>query len=152
QPTTETPAGLIGYNPTDNFYRRYTPASIRLLLQGIDGAGSGLDADFLRGMAPVRAGSGTIIPIADGTVVTNLNAQYLNNLVGSVSPLANTYVQREVNGYIVASYINMSSGDAGTAPTRLAGWTSDNYVYRYSAANVIAMLTTADGSGSGLDA
>lgn len=151
---SETPAGLIGYLGTDNYYRRFPPLTIRALIQTIDGVGSGIDADLLRGLIPGNA-SGNVA-VANGTVVTNLNAHYLDNALPDVNASGSTIVQRTPQGYVQAAFL-YAPGElrpSGEIPGHLSGRISsgDNYHRWYDGVSVLNMIKQFDGPGSGLDA
>jgi hypothetical protein len=87
-----------------------------------DGAGSGLDADLLDGMASGNA-SGNI-PISNGTLNTNLNAdmvdgKHVGNGTGQI-PLSNGTVNTDLNadtldGYHASSFVRTIQGVAPDA-------------------------------------
>lgn len=94
----------------------------KLWHDGNDGAGSGLDADLLDGMASGNA-SGNI-PISNGTLNTNLNAdmvdgKHVGNGTGQI-PLSNGTVNTDLNadtldGYHASSFVRTIQGVAPDA-------------------------------------
>ena len=98
----------------------YTAQEILTLLLTVDGSGSGLDADTLRGFLPNEAAS------------------------------YNTIVKRSGSGYIFANYFNTTCNNA-TNPTHLYG-SQDTYIRKVTPSQLLTIIKTVDGSGSGLDA
>ena len=109
---------------------------------GNDGSGSGLDSDTLDGMQP------------------------------SVSATGNTIVQRHSSGYVFANYFNTTPNDVSSGVTKVCVETgNDGYIRHGTAAairsfinvedgatadqtasEILTLIKTVDGSGSGLDA
>ena len=117
-------------------------SEILTLLKTVDGSGSGLDADTLQGASP------------------------------SVSAGSNTIVKRHSAGYIFANYFNTTANDVSSGVTKVMVETgNDNYIRHgtadavrtfinvengatadQSASEILTLIKTVDGSGSGLDA
>ena len=119
-----------------------TASEILTAIKTVDGSGSGLDADTLDGAQPsASAGNGTI-------------------------------VQRNSSGYVFANYFNTTANDVTSGVTSIMVETSnDNYIRHgkagavrsflnvedgatadQSASEILTLIKTVDGSGSGLDA
>ena len=117
-------------------------SEILTAIKTVDGSGSGLDADLLDGM---HASSGTN---------------------------GNTIVQRNASGYVFANYFNTTANDVTSGVTKIMVETgNDNYIRHgdagavrsflnvengatadQSASEILTLIKTVDGSGSGLDA
>lgn len=92
--------------------------------------------------------------VASTTVVTNLNADYLDGLdlhTGRNNE-ANKIVRTDGNGYIQAGWINTTSGDNGTTAIDRVYASSDAYIRYYTPTNFRAVLnvpTRTGGDASG---
>jgi hypothetical protein len=119
-----------------------TAAEILTAIKTVDGSGSGLDADTLDGMnASTAASNSTIVARNPSGYVF---ANYFNTTPNDVSSgVTKVCVETANDGYI-------RHGDAGSIRTFINvenGATADQ-----SASEILTLIKTVDGAGSGLDA
>ncbi|MFZ3130706.1 MAG: pyocin knob domain-containing protein [Desulfosporosinus sp.] len=105
----------------------YTAADVLAKLLGVDGSGSGLDADLLDG-------------VQYSTIQTNINAK----LASSVYTAAD----------VLAKLLTVDGPSSGLNADLLDGQHGAYYLptATYTAADVLTKIKTVDGAGSGLDA
>ena len=129
-------------NVEDGATADQTASEILTLIKTVDGNGSGLDADTLDGLQL------------------------------SSTATANTVVQRNSSGYVFANFFNTTANDVSSGVTKVMVETgNDNYIRHgsahavrtfinvedgatadQSASEILTLLKTVDGAGSGLDA
>ena len=107
-----------------------------------------------------------------GSSLTNVDASTLGGASASVSAGNNTIVKRHSSGYIFANYFNTTPNDVSSGITKVCVETGNDGYIRHgtaagvrtflnvengatadqSASEILTLLKTVDGSGSGLDA
>lgn len=103
------------------------------------------------------------IPVSNGTVNTNLNADMLDGYHASqTAGDINTAVIRNSSGYIMNTWFNSNRVSENTAAAQYIYDTGDGYMRKKDIANVrneivtasdiLTKIKTIDGSGSGVDA
>ena len=132
----------LGYTGETNATADQSASEILNLLKTVDGSGSGLDADTLDGAQP------------------------------SASASNSTIVKRHSSGYIYANYFNTTANDVSSGVTKVMVETGNDGFIRHgsaaairsfinvesgatadqSASEILTLLKTVDGAGSGLDA
>ena len=145
----------------DGYIRHGTAASIRTFINVENGATADQSASEIL----------TLIKTVDGSG-SGLDADLLDGANASVSASNSTIVQRHSSGYIFANYFNTTANDVTSGVTKVMVETNnDNYIRHgsagairtfinvengatadQSASEILNLLKTVDGSGSGLDA
>jgi len=121
-----------------------SPASLLTDIKSVDGSGSGLDADLLDGLQ--RDNLSTINTVASRDGSGDIQARLFRSEYDSTNPTINyvmTQIDTATNNYIRPSTI----AQLRTSLNVENGSTGDQ-----SAAEILALLLTVDGAGSGLDA
>lgn len=121
-----------------------TPSSILASLLTVDGAGSGLDADLLDGQH--RSETATTNTVASRDAASDIHARLFRSEYDTTNPTINyvmTQIDTASNNYVRPSTIAQLRTSLGVEN----GATGDQ-----SAAEILALLLTVDGSGSLLDA
>ncbi len=138
--TANIPSGAIRFNSLLSRWEKYNGSAWAILASQY-----AIDVATVGGKSVGNA-SGNI-PLSNGSLNTNLNAQYLNGFAASQSNTANNVVVREANGYITTGYLNTVADVTGTVPSHFAVQTnSDNYVRWRTLASVKSDLAIGAGA------
>lgn len=121
-----------------------SPAQLLADIKTVDGNGSGLDADKLDGLETAEASTGNSIVMRTGE--GDINVRLIRSEYDTTNPSINyvmTQVDTATNNYVRPSTI----AQLRTSLNVENGATADQ-----SAAELLVLIKTVDGSGSGLDA